>query len=56
MMIEVPLWSLIVFGIAFLLMLIHTIFGDLLGKALWNYLKWKEKKDEKKGEDKDVSN
>ena len=54
-MIEVPLWSLIVFGIAFAIMFIHTIFGDLLGKALFNYLKHKEEKEKKKG-DEDVSN
>lgn len=51
MTIEVSLWVLIVFAIAFFLLLIHVIFGDLLGKALYNYLKHKEEKERKDKKD-----
>jgi hypothetical protein len=47
--IEMPLWVAIVFAAAFVLLLIHTIIGDLLGKILYKYLKDKiemESKDE----------
>lgn len=41
--IEIPLWFAIVLLVLFLLMLIHTLFGDLLGKIAYHYLKDKEK-------------
>lgn len=43
MIIEVDLLVVILFAVAFFLLLIHTIFGDLLGKALYKYLKHKIK-------------
>ena len=43
MIIEVNLWVLILFAIAFFILLIHAIFGDLLGKVLYKYLKHKIK-------------
>ena len=52
-MIEVPLWSMIVFLVAFGIMMIHTIFGDLIGKVMYHCLKEKEKKD--KGDDMNAS-
>lgn len=51
MTIEINLWVLILFAIAFFLLLIHVILGDLLGKALYNYLKHKEEKERKNKED-----
>ena len=46
MVVEIRLWVFILFVIAFFLLLIHTIFGDLIGKALYNHLKHKENKEE----------
>ena len=43
--IEIPLWLAICLLVALLLLMIHTIIGDILGKALWNYIKDKENKE-----------
>ena len=39
MIIEIPLWLVIVFLSMFALLIVHNIIGDLLGKVLYNHLK-----------------
>lgn len=46
MIIELPLWVVIVFIVGFALLTIHTCVGDLLGKILYNHFKNKENDDE----------
>ena len=46
MTIEIDLLVVILFAIAFFVLLIHTIFGDLLGKALYNHMKHKKRLDD----------
>lgn len=48
--IEVDLWVLILLAVAFFLLLLHVMFGDLMGKVLFNYLKHKEKDKQKDAE------